>query len=71
MVVRFETRPPLGELELPGVVRVSHDETRVVLEVSGELDPLIRVLARHAVRQLVFPEPSLEQAFARFYESDA
>jgi len=67
MVVRFAKEPPLAELRLPGVELVSQDGSQVVLRVSGELDPLLGVLARHSVRQLVFPEPSLEEAFVDHY----
>ncbi len=67
MVVRFAEAAPVAELELPGIELVEHDGRRVVLRVSGELDPLLRVLARHSVRHLAFPEPNLEEAFVGLY----
>jgi len=44
---------------------------RVLLAVSGELAPLLAVLARHPVRHLAFPEPDLEEAFRQHYSGDA
>jgi len=70
MVVRFAGPAPVSELELPGVELVELEGERVVLRVSGELDPLLAVLARHSVQDLAFPEPSLEEAFVGLYRAD-
>jgi hypothetical protein len=70
MVVRFADAAPVGALELPGVEVVEHEGRRVVLRVSGELDPLLRVLAGHSVQHLEFPEPNLEEAFVELYRSN-
>jgi ABC-2 type transport system ATP-binding protein len=67
MVVRFDGPAPAGELELPGIEVVELKGSRVVLLVSGDLDPLLAVLARHSVTYLAFPEPSLEEAFVDLY----
>jgi ABC-2 type transport system ATP-binding protein len=70
MEVRFGGDPPLDELDLPGVRVEERDGRQVVLIVTGELDPLLRVLAAHPVQHLVFPEPTLEEAFVRYYRDD-
>jgi len=70
MVIRFEDSPPLDELELPGVEIIEQREGRVVLRVAGSLNPLLGVLSRHRVRDLAFPEPSLEEAFVEMYRAD-
>jgi ABC-2 type transport system ATP-binding protein len=70
MVVRFAGPAPVGELELPGIELVETEGSRVVLRVSGDLDPLLGALSRHSVEYLAFPEPSLEEAFVDFYRSD-
>jgi ABC-2 type transport system ATP-binding protein len=67
MVVRFGAAPPIAALQLPGVSIQEREGRQVILSVEGELDPLLRVLAAHPVRHLVFPEPSLEEAFVRYY----
>ena len=67
MVVRFAHPVPPGDLDIPGVEIVEQDGPRVVLRVASALDPLLRVLARHPVEHLAFPEPSLEEAFVELY----
>ena len=70
MVVRFSHPVPESEFRLPGVEIIEQDGTRIVLRVTGELDPLLKLLARHSVRQLSLPEPSLEEAFLEFYRGN-
>jgi len=70
MTVRFGVPAPLTELSLPGVSVVSADGSDVELRVSGELDPLLRVLARYPVKDLAFREPSLEEAFVQYYRGN-
>jgi ABC-2 type transport system ATP-binding protein len=67
MIVRFAGSAPVAELTLPGAKVVEHDGPRVVLEVSGGLDPLLAVLARHSVAHMAFPEPELDDTFLQFY----
>jgi ABC-2 type transport system ATP-binding protein len=67
MVVRFHGEVPGAELAVPGVTLLEQDGDRAVLSVSGPLDPLLAVLARHRVRHLSFPEPDLEEAFVQYY----
>ena len=63
--------PPIDALRLPDVTLEEHDGKQVVLLVSGAIDPLLEVLAAHPVEHLAFPEPSLEEAFVRYYRDDA
>jgi len=70
MELRFSGDAPVSELRLPGVELVEQQGPRVVLRISGELNPLLGVLARHPVERMVFPEPTLEEAFVGFYKED-
>ena len=70
MVVEFHDDPPLQELDLPGVETREVLGRQVILRVSGEPNELLKVLARHPVRHLSFPEPGLEEAFAAFYSGE-
>ena len=67
MVVRFRVAAPVDELTAAGATLVEQDGARVVLHVSGALDPLLDVLGRHPVDELVFAEPDLGEAFAQHY----
>ena len=67
----FADDAPVDELRrIPGVDvdEVRGSEVRGVFE--GAPDALLAVLARHRVAHLLVPEPDLEDAFLRFYESD-
>ncbi|MCP3979123.1 MAG: ABC transporter ATP-binding protein [bacterium] len=70
MDVRFRGSVPRDELSLPGVTLVECDGDRAVLRVTGDLNPLLEVLSRHAVVHLAFPEPTLEEAFVELYRGN-
>ncbi len=63
--------PELATLRnLPGVAEVrSLGEGRLVLQMSGELGPALRVLADAELSTLVVREPSLEEIFLEYYGS--
>ncbi len=67
MVVDFKGNPPLEEILEAGLEIEKEEGRRVVLKVTGEMGPLLNVLARNPVHHLSFPEPSLEKAFNAFY----
>jgi ABC-2 type transport system ATP-binding protein len=67
MVVRFAGAVPREELDLPGAELLEAEEGRAVLRVTGDPNALLRVLARHRIEDLVFPEPSLEETFLHLY----
>ncbi len=70
MVVDFGDAPPLEEMRSTGL-DIEHTEgRRVVLRVAGEIGPLLRLLARHRIQHLSFPEPSLEDAFDTMYRGE-
>jgi len=68
MIVRFADTAPADELTAAGARVVEADGPRVVLAVTGALDPLLAVLARHPVEHLVFPEPELDEAFLHLFD---
>lgn len=67
MVVEFRGTVPTEALVRAGATVLETGGARLVLQVSGELSGILRVLAEHDVEQLVFPEPELEDAFLELY----
>ena len=67
MQVEFRSSPPIEALEAAGAWVERRSGNRVELLVPGELQPLLVILAQHPVLHMTFPEPSLEEAFNRFY----
>ncbi len=64
--VTFQGAPPSLD-GVPGVSVVEQEGRRLRMEVSGELAPLISVLARHPVESLTTREPSLDEIFLHHY----
>ena len=57
--------------EADGIVVVDRGERRVTLRVRGDINPVIRTLARYDVEDLTFSEPSLEDVFLHYYQPAA
>ncbi len=51
-----------------GIVVVDRGERRVTLRVRGDINPVIRTLARYDIEDLTFSEPSLEDVFLHYYQ---
>lgn len=70
--VRFgEAAPPAEEFALDGVRELRREAELIEFEVRGDLDPLVKALARHHVVDLASEQPSLEELLITFYERDA
>ncbi len=54
---------------VPGVLAVQADGQRLHCEVTGSIEPLLKVLAASDVRELLSSKPSLEQLFLSHYET--
>jgi ABC-2 type transport system ATP-binding protein len=72
--VRVRFRQPVEGLELghlPGVKLLARDERgNVVIQVSGDMDGLIKTLAAYPVSDFETERPSLEEVFLAYYEGD-
>jgi ABC-2 type transport system ATP-binding protein len=56
---------------VPGVTVVSQDDIAVTLQVTGELDALVKALAAYPVSDLETERPSLEEIFLTYYQTAA
>ena len=72
MIRRLEvtfTQPVLADdFDLQSTDIVEQDSHRLVLNVRGNINLLLKQIAKYEVKNLVFPEPSLEDTFMTFYE---
>ena len=72
LVVRFASPPPADAFaDVPGVRESSREGTELRLVAEGGLDPLVKVLARYEVVDLVSHEPDLEEVFLAYYGQEA
>lgn len=49
---------------------LEQDTFRFMFNVSGDINLLLKQITRYEVKNLVFPEPSLEDTFMTFYEKE-
>jgi ABC-2 type transport system ATP-binding protein len=70
--LRFKAPVPAGAFEaFDGVRRVSVDGERVTLQVTGELAPLLRVIADHDPVDVVARHADLDELFLTYYREQA
>jgi len=62
---------PVDLSGVPGVSAVQVHGDRVRCEVTGSIEPLLRVLASAGVRELLSTKPSLEELFLSHYGAEA
>ena len=67
--VGFEGEVPT-ERELPGARALRRDGSELQFEVSGSVDAIIKALGRFEVTDLSTEEPTLEEAFLRYYSDE-
>lgn len=68
MTLRFDDGAQPAEFEaLPGVSDVTAVNGSLRFRVSGELDPVIKLAARHHLTDMTYEEPSLETIFLDYY----
>ncbi len=70
MEVRFKEPFPQEAFNLDNVDILEQDGCRLVLNVSSDIDRLLKFIAQYEVENLIFPEPSLEDTFMTFYRGD-
>jgi ABC-2 type transport system ATP-binding protein len=57
-----------GEFNLAGVTVKDQQEKSVILQVAGDLNPVLRHLATHSLEDLEITHASLEEVFLSFYK---
>ena len=58
----------VDDFDLQNTIIIEQDPHRLVLNVSGNINLLLKQIAKYEVKNLIFPEPSLEDTFMTFYE---
>jgi len=72
VTVRFADAVRPGELsDLPGVSDLVVGDHRASFQVEGDLDPVIKALARHHVADVEATHPTLEEVFLGYYREEA
>ena len=71
--IQFDEQVPescFTQLPNVSILRMNDNQHSYTLEVTGEMDGLIKTLARFTVRDLAIHRPSLEEVFLKFYKNE-
>lgn len=58
----------VDDFDLQNTAILEQDSHRLVLNVSGNINLLLKQIVKYEVKNLIFPEPSLEDTFMSFYK---
>jgi beta-exotoxin I transport system ATP-binding protein len=70
MEITFAGPVPKEAFGLANTTIVEQDSHRLILNVRGDINPLLKIIATYEVANLIFPEPSLEETFMDFYQKE-
>ncbi len=68
--VTFASPVSVDDFDLQNTDILEQDSHRLVLNVSGNINQLLKNITKYEVKNLVFPEPSLEDTFMSYYEKE-
>ena len=71
MELVLKEEPSAAMLNISGTQLVRRDGRRLDYMVSGDIQALLKEVAKLPVQDIVFPEPTLEEAFMEFYQPEA
>jgi ABC-2 type transport system ATP-binding protein len=71
MTVTFREPIDIQAFQSEGLVILERSERRIRASIRGDINPLIRTLARYQVQDLTFSEPGLEDIFLHYYQAPA
>ena len=68
MEIYFTENYDLSDFKENNITIINSNKDSLVLNISGDINPLLSILAKYKISNLVFPEPTLEETFMTFYE---
>ncbi|MBN2425693.1 MAG: ABC transporter ATP-binding protein [Calditrichaceae bacterium] len=69
MEITFDGDYKAEDFTMDNVAMVDRQPGRLILNISGDINPIIKKLSKYKLNNLVFPEPSLEETFMKFYRN--
>lgn len=69
MEVEFNEDIDVNDFNFSVIKHIEKKGNKLRFQISGDLNPLIQTLARYQIKNLIFPEPSLEDMFMTFYSN--
>jgi ABC-2 type transport system ATP-binding protein len=68
--VRFVKKVPLSSLRVENVQEIAEIDGGLTISVSGDINPLLAVIAKHLVRDIKINHAVLEDIFMKYYEEE-
>jgi ABC-2 type transport system ATP-binding protein len=68
MEIEFIDEISDDKFSLSSLKLISQRHKKLIFQVQGEIDPILKHLSQFRIKNLVFPEPSLEDMFMTFYQ---
>jgi len=68
MEIYFKSEYDSKEFDKSNIEITDRQEKRLIVKVRGDINPVIKILAKYDLENLIFPDPSLEETFMQFYK---
>jgi ABC-2 type transport system ATP-binding protein len=65
--IYFEESYNIDDFRLKGVEIQDTEDLHLHLTIQGEVDPLVKILAKYKIRDISFSEAELEDVFLKYY----
>ena len=59
-----------ADFKLENIQILKEESNRLVMNVHGDINPVVQAISKYEVQNLVFPEPTLEDTFMTFYNRE-
>jgi ABC-2 type transport system ATP-binding protein len=67
MEVEFIEDIDINDFNFSTIKHIEKTGRKLLFQIRGDLNPLIQTLSKYQIKNLIFPEPSLEDMFMTFY----
>ena len=67
MEIYFKGAYNPADFKSPNIQIIDQQTNRLILTIKGDINSVLRALAKYDINNLIFPEPSLEETFMQFY----
>lgn len=67
MEIEFGESVDASIFRIPSIKIINQQENRFTISILDNLDTLLQAVTRYQIRNIIFPEPSLEDMFMQFY----
>jgi len=69
MEIYFKGQYNPADFNVSNVQIIDQQPNRLFVTIKGDINPMIKALAKYEINNLIFPEPSLEETFMQFYKN--